>query len=50
MQQTTTPISIPDLHATVHTALGIDPALELYDGERPVPITDHGKPVREAFV
>jgi uncharacterized protein (DUF1501 family) len=45
-----TPVSIPDFHATIHTALGIDPAKELYDGDRPVPITDRGQPVREAFV
>ncbi|MBW3540523.1 MAG: DUF1501 domain-containing protein [Planctomycetes bacterium] len=43
------PISLPDWHATIHTALGIDPAKELYAGERPVPITDHGRPIREAF-
>ncbi len=40
------PISVPDLHATIHCALGIDPANELYDGDRPVPITDQGKPIR----
>lgn len=42
-------VSVPDLHATIYTALGIDPAKELYDGERPVPITDRGEAVREAF-
>jgi hypothetical protein len=45
----TDPVSIPNLHATIHSALGIDPAKELYDGDRPVPITDGGKPVRELF-
>jgi hypothetical protein len=44
------PISVPDLHATIHWALGIDPAKELYAGDRPVPITDGGTPVREVFV
>ena len=44
------PISVADLHATIYKTLGIDPAEELYDGDRPVPITDHGKPVRELFV
>lgn len=44
------PVSVPDLHATMHWALGIDPTHELYDGDRPVPITDGGKPVRELFV
>ncbi len=43
------PISVPDLHATIHCALGIDPSKELYAGERPVPITDRGQPVRELF-
>lgn len=43
------PISVPDLHATIHAALGIDPRKELYAGDRPVPITDGGVPVREVF-
>ena len=43
------PVSIPDFHATIHAALGIDPAKELYDGPRPVPITDGGKPVKALF-
>ena len=44
------PISLPDLHATIHCALGIDPSEEIYtDGGRPVPITDMGKPVAELF-
>ncbi len=44
------PVSVPDLHATIHWALGIDPSKYLYDGDRPVPITDRGQPVGEAFV
>lgn len=44
------PISLPDWHATIHTALGIDPGGELYAGDRPVPITDHGSAIREVFV
>jgi hypothetical protein len=44
------PISVPDMHATIHTALGIDPHQELYAGERPVPITDRGEAVKELFV
>jgi len=43
------PVSIPDFHATIYAALGIDPGRELYADERPVPITDHGKPIRELF-
>lgn len=43
------PVSIPDFHATIHTALGIDPSHELIDGSRPVPITDGGKPIASLF-
>ncbi|MCE9526840.1 MAG: DUF1501 domain-containing protein [Planctomycetales bacterium] len=43
------PVSIPDFHATIHASLGIDYAKELYDGERPIPITDQGTPLRELF-
>lgn len=45
----TRPVSIPDFHATIHHALGIDPSEELYDGDRPVPITDRGQPIAELF-
>ncbi|MCA9129776.1 MAG: DUF1501 domain-containing protein [Planctomycetales bacterium] len=44
------PVSIPDFHATVYHTLGIDFRTELYDGNRPVPITDGGKPIAELFV
>ena len=44
------PVSVPDLFATIHCALGINPRKNLYAGDRPVPITDNGQPVREAFV
>ena len=40
---------MPDLHATIYAALGIDPHEELYAGDRPVPITDGGEPIRELF-
>lgn len=43
------PVSVPDLHGTIYAALGIDSAKELYDGDRPVPITDHGKPIASLF-
>ena len=43
------PVSVPDLFATVFTAMNIDPSKELYAGERPVPITDQGKPISAAF-
>ncbi len=43
------PISIPDFHATILTGLGIDPAKELFDGDRPIPVTDHGTAIKELF-
>jgi hypothetical protein len=43
------PISVPDLHATIHCALGVNPSKVLHDGDRPVPITDMGDPVSEIF-
>lgn len=43
------PMSIPDVHATICCALGINPAKNLYDGPRPVPITDRGEPARQLF-
>lgn len=43
------PVSVPDLHATIYAAMGINPAKELYDGDRPVPITDHGRPIPTLF-
>lgn len=42
-------VSVPDLFATVHHALGIDPHGNLYDGDRPVPITDGGQPIGPLF-
>ncbi|MCC9644706.1 DUF1501 domain-containing protein [Rhodopirellula sp. JC740] len=44
------PVGVPDLFATVHASLGIDPNKLLYDGDRPIPITDNGKPIRELLV
>jgi hypothetical protein len=41
------PVSVPDLHATIHATLGINPRENLYAGERPVPITDGGQTIRE---
>tara|TARA_Y100001934_G_scaffold277941_1_gene377992 strand:- start:333 stop:1634 length:1302 start_codon:yes stop_codon:yes gene_type:complete len=43
------PVSVPDLHATIHCALGINPGKYLHDGSRPVPITDRGKPIAKLF-
>ena len=41
------PVSVPDLHATIYRALGLDPHADLYAGERPVPMTDGGAPLAE---
>ena len=43
------PVSVPDFFATIYAALGINPARELDAGGRPVPITDHGRPIAEVF-
>ncbi|MHA3775062.1 DUF1501 domain-containing protein [Verrucomicrobiota bacterium sgz303538] len=43
------PVSIPDFHATIHAALGIDPSRSLLDGSRPIPITDGGKAIAALF-
>lgn len=43
------PVSVPDLFATIVSTLGIHPHEELYAGDRPVPITDMGQPIRELF-
>ena len=40
------PVSAPDFFATALAALQIEPAEYLYDGDRPVPITDGGKPIQ----
>ena len=43
------PVSVPDYFATALAALQINPAENLYDGDRPVPITDLGNPITELF-
>ena len=43
------PVSIPDFHATIHAALGVDPSRSLLNGSRPIPITDGGKPIAALF-
>lgn len=42
-------VSVPDFHATIYAALGINPAKELVNASRPVPITDNGKPIAPLF-
>jgi len=43
------PVSVPDFFATICAATDIDPHKNLYDGDRPVPITDGGQPIRGLF-
>jgi hypothetical protein len=43
------PVSVPDFFATIHAALGIDYTKNIYDGDRPVPITDGGQPIAALF-
>ena len=43
------PVTVPDFLATALTAMGIDPAKELFAGKRPVPITDNGRPIQALF-
>ncbi|MBP85897.1 MAG: hypothetical protein CMJ64_04135 [Planctomycetaceae bacterium] len=43
------PVGVPDFFATICAALGIDYGKYLYDGDRPVPITDTGQPIAELF-
>ena len=49
MKPVKAPVSIPDFHATIHAALGTNPAEDLYDGARPVPLTDGGTPIAKLF-
>ncbi len=39
-------VSVPDLFATIFATMGIDPNKNLYDGDRPVPITDDGQAIK----
>ncbi len=41
------PVGVPDFFATIFAALGINYSKNLYDGDRPVPITDRGRPIME---
>lgn len=43
------PVSVPDFFATICAAVGVDYGKYLYDGDRPVPITDHGQPIAALF-
>ena len=50
MEVVENPISVPDAFATILACMQIDPTKNLFDGERPVPITDQGKAVNQLFV
>lgn len=43
------PVSVPDFFATILAAVQVDYSKNLYDGDRPVPVTDNGQPIRELF-
>jgi hypothetical protein len=42
-------VNVPDLFATVCAGVGIHPNENLFDCDRPVPITDRGQPIYELF-
>ncbi len=44
-----TPVSVPDLFATIFCGMKMDPSKKLFAGERPVPISDGGIPVAQLF-
>lgn len=43
------PVSTPDLFATMLASVGVDYSKNLYDGDRPIPVTDMGRPIAELF-
>ena len=43
------PVSVADFFATICAAVGVDYTKYLYDGDRPVPITDNGQPIASLF-
>ncbi|MCA9177999.1 MAG: DUF1501 domain-containing protein [Planctomycetales bacterium] len=43
------PVGVPDFFATICAALQVDYRRNLYDGDRPVPITDGGQPIEALF-
>ena len=42
-------VSVPDFFATICAAVGVNYRKNLYDGDRPVPITDRGNPIQSLF-
>ncbi len=49
MEVVESPVGVPDFFATALAAMKIDPTKNLYDGDRPVPITDMGQPISALF-
>ncbi len=45
MKAVENPVGVPDAFATILACLQIDPTKNLYDGDRPVPITDQGRAI-----
>lgn len=45
MKAVENPVGVPDVFATILAGMQIDPTKHLYDGDRPVPITDQGQPI-----
>ena len=43
------PVGVPDFFATICGAVGVDYQKNLYNGDRPVPITDMGQPIASLF-
>ena len=43
------PVSVPDFFATICATVGVDYSMNLYDGDRPVPVTDNGQPIAALF-
>lgn len=43
------PVRVPDFFATICAAVGVNYRKHLYDGDRPVPITDRGTPIGALF-
>lgn len=43
------PVSVADFFATIHASVGVDYTKYLYDGDRPVPVTDMGQPIAALF-
>jgi len=43
------PVSVPDLFATILASMGINYEKYLFDGDRPVPVTDMGNPIHPLF-